>query len=183
MTLRSLAAAAVLTVLSGGLGGCGHEVAAPAASPTILASVIPAGGSTGVDPNGPIEVAFSHPMMQGMEAYAMLHEGDVTGPEVPGAWSWSDDRATLRFVPDAALRPRMQYTIHLGGRMMDEEGATVDMDEAAQSCGGQWATGAMWGGVGSGPGGMMGGAPGGMMGSGWQGANGSYGMVFTFTTA
>ena len=54
--------------------------------------------------------------------------------------------------------------------------AAVAMD-SGQMMGGQWASGSMMTG-----GGTMGG-DGSMMGPGWQGANGMYGMVFSFTTA
>jgi hypothetical protein len=44
------------------------------------------------------------------------------------------------------------------------------MEQYGMGMGGQWATG-----------GMMGGQTG-MMGTGWHNSNGSYGMVFGFTT-
>jgi hypothetical protein len=49
--------------------------------------------------------------------------------------------------------------------------------DSGQMMGGQWASGSMMTG-----GGTMGGN-GSMMGPRWQGANGMYGMVFSFTTA
>jgi len=122
-----------------------------------------------------------------MEEYAALHEGPVTGPEVAGTWARSTDGMTLTFTPDAPLKPATMYTIHIGGGMMDEDGHTVDLDMHGMDMGGEWATESMMtGGMGSGMGGMggMGGQPGTHMGQGWQDpSNGTYGMVFSFTTA
>ena len=156
------------------LQGCGQN---PAASTplTAVASVVPAGGSTGVDPTTPIVVSFTGMMQPGMEMYAALHEGDVTGPVVPGTWTWSADRTSLTFTPAAPLKSQTRYTLHLGGGMKDASGQPIDYSRCLSQYGGQWATGDMMGG------GMMGGQN--MMGPGWQAANGTYGMVFTFTTA
>jgi ABC-type oligopeptide transport system substrate-binding subunit len=107
------------------LGGCGDPTA-PALTARVV-SVVPSGGATGVDPNAPIVVTFSHVMQAGMEQYAALHEGVVTGPVVAGSWAWSDDRTTLTVTPGAPLKSLMQYTVHLGGgmratdRMIDRE--------------------------------------------------------------
>jgi hypothetical protein len=139
-----------------------------------VVSIVPSGGATGVDPNAPIVVIFSHPMQPGMEQYAALHEGDVTGAVVVGTWAWSDDRTTLTFTSAQPLKLQTQYTLHLGGGMRAADGGFVDYGPCAAQYGGQWATQGMMGG------GMMGGD---MMGSGWRHPNGTYGMVFTFTTA
>jgi hypothetical protein len=56
--------------------------------------------------------------------------------------------------------------------MRDRMGSALDYEQCVGQHGGQWATG-----------GMMGMGDSSMMGSGWRHANGSYGMVFTFTTA
>lgn len=64
--------------------------------------------------------------------------------------------------------------LHVGGGMTDATGAPVDYGRCG-ALGGQRATPQMM------QGGMMGG--GGEMGPGWQGRDGSYGMLFTFTTA
>lgn len=151
---------------------CGNDAVAPA--PRVIA-VLPSGGATGVDPAAPIVVTFSHPMRPGMEQYAALHEGDVTGPTVPGAWAWSPDYTILTFTPGQPLRSQTGYTLHLGGGMRTAGGGYLDYGSCVGRHGGQWATSQMMGG------GMMSG--GGMMGSGWRHPNGSYGMVFTFTTA
>ncbi len=161
------------------LAGCGTADSPAAPAATVLASVVPAGGAVGVDPAGVVTVTFSHALMAGMEKYAALHEGDVTGPVVAGTWALSSDRATLTFTPAASLKSKTKYTIHLGGGMTDANGRAVNMDPG-QMMGGQYAGGSMMNG-----GGMMGGSGtgSGMMGPGWQGANGMYGMVFSFTTA
>lgn len=162
------------------LGACSESDTPldPAAEATVLLSVVPRGGSTDVDRFAPVVIGFDHPVMAGMEAFALLHEGDVTGPEVPGAWALSADRLALTFTPAAPLAPSTPYTIHLGGVMMDADGDHVDFDAHGDHMGGAWATGGMMGG------GMMGGAMGeAHMGQGWRHpTNGSYGMVFSFTT-
>lgn len=156
------------------LGGCSGDPSAPALTARVI-SVVPSGSATGVDPNSPIVVTFSHPMLSGMEQYAALHEGDVTGPAAAGTWAWSDDRTTLTFTPAQPLKSQTQYTLHLGGGMRATDGGFVDYGPCAGAYNGQWATQEMMGGD------MMGG--GNMMGSGWRHPNGTYGMVFTFTTA
>jgi len=158
------------------LGGCSEDPIAPALTARVI-SVVPSGGATGVGPNAPIVVTFSHPMQPGMEQYAALHEGDVTGPVVAGAWAWSGDRATLTFTPAQLLKSQTQYRLHLGGGMRATDGGFVDWGSCVGQHGGQWATQQMMGG-----GGMMGGDST-MMGPGWRAGNGTYGMVFTFTTA
>ncbi len=163
--------------------GCGEGATSPLAQETALLSVIPQGGATDVDPNEPVVIAFSHAMNPAMAEYAVLHEGGVTGPEVAGTWAFSDDSLQLVFSHDQPLEPATQYTIHLGGGMMDADGNPVDIGEHGADMGGDWCTGEMLGG------GMMSGGMGpGMgshMGDGWQGGPNSdtYGMIFTFTTA
>lgn len=159
-------------------GACGNDPAEPFEA-THVASVVPAGDATGVAVDAPIVVEFTHPMMAGMEQYVALHRGDVTGPVVPGEWSWSADRTRLTFVPAAALEPQTRYTLHVGGGLRDADGRPLGLNEHCRQLGGQWADRSMMG-SGPGSGGMMGG--GGMMGSGWQHANGTYGMLFTFVT-
>lgn len=156
---------------------------APLPDAPVLLSVVPQGGATGVDPTTDVVLSFDHPLMPGMEAYVDLHEGSVTGPEVPGAWSMHEDGMGLRFVPDAPLKPLTDYTVHLGGGMMGAQGQHADYQSHGPGMGGSWATeGMMQGGMGGGMGGSMGG-PASHMGEGWQHPdNGSYGMIFTFTT-
>ncbi len=156
------------------LGACGDPVA-PALTARVV-SVVPSGGAVGVDPSGPIVVTFSHPMRSGMEQYVALHYGDVNGPIVAGTWVWSADWSTLTFTPAQSLQAQTQYTLHLGGGMRATDGGFVDYGPCVGQYGGQWATQEMMGGGGR----MMGG---GMMGTGWRHPNGTYGMVFSFTTA
>ena len=125
--------------------------------------------ATGVDPASPIVVTFSHAIMPGMEEYAALHEGDVTGPVVVGTWTWSANRTQLTFTPAARLKAETQYTLHIGGGMRDAMGNPINY-EYCLGHGGRWATQQMMGNQN-------------MMGSGWRNGNGTYGMVFTFTTA
>ena len=151
------------------LEGCGQDPTALVPL-TAVASIFPTGGSVDVDPTAPIVISFTGMMGVGMEMYAVLHEGDVSGPVVPGSWTWSTDRTILSFRPAAPLKSRTRYTLHLGGGMIDAAGEQIDYRRCESRYGGQWATSRMMGGQG-------------MMGPGWRAANGTYGMVFTFTTA
>jgi hypothetical protein len=156
------------------LGACATDVT-DVIETTELLSVIPAGGATGVDPNEPITIQFSHPVGVGMEQYVVLHEGGVNGEIVPGTWTWSEDRMALTFVPDQPLQAQTEYAIHIGGGLMDSNGNVVDC-RRGEGFGGQWVGGGMMGGMGS--------VSSTMMGQGWQHPNnGTYGMIFTFTTA
>jgi Bacterial Ig-like domain len=147
-----------------------------------LLSILPTPGSLDVEVGATVVVTFDHAIAAGMGAYAALHEGTLTGPEVEGTWALSEARTELIFTPAEELKPSTTYVIHLGGGMMDEDGNPVDLEEHGMGMGGQWATEQMLaGGMGMG---QMGGQGGGMMGEGWaHGSNGTYGMVFTFTTA
>lgn len=168
MSLFALGVASVM------LAGCGAD---PTGSVplTAVASIAPAGGSIGVDPAAPIVISFTRAMRSGMERYVALHEGDVTGPVVAGSWTWSADRTSLTFVPAAPLKSQTRYALHLGGGINDASGQPLDHRRCQSQHGGRWATTGMMGG------GMMGNRS--MMGPGWHGANGTYGIVFTFTTA
>lgn len=180
MRVRKGVAMALVAGLAAAAAACSDTTAAVAA-PTELLSVVPQGGATNVDPTEPVTITFNHPLARQMTEYASLHEGDVTGPVVPGTWALAQDDSVLVCTPDQPLKSVTQYTIHLGGGMMDAQGNDVGFDMYGSMMGGQWATGGMMGGMG---GGMMGGNgqyP--EMGDGWQGSNGMYGMVFTFTTA
>ena len=163
----SLAAAVALSA-----GACSENGDPVAIDPTQLLSVTPQGGATGVDPSAPVVVEFDHSLMAGMEAFVSLHQGTVSGPVVPGTWTMSADRMRMTFTPAAALQAGTDHTIHLGGGMMDGAGNPVGFEGHGSHMGGSWA-GA----------GMMGGGMAGHMGHGWvHPTNGSYGMVFTFTT-
>lgn len=145
---------------------------------TVLLSVTPAGGAQDVDAGATtIEVSFDHPMHDHATDYMAVHEGEVTGPEVMGSWMMQDGATVMRFVPEAGLKEGTRYTIHLGGGLEDAGGHRVDLATHGMSMGGLWADGTMM------HGGMMGGDhP--HTGEGWRHPeNGSYGMVFGFTTA
>lgn len=178
--LRTWMAAALVV-----LGACSADMTDPmnVGGVAALTGVAPAPGSVGVDVNTTIRVTFGHGMASGMEAYVALHRESVGGPEVSATWTMADDHMSLLCVPDAALDPNTTYAIHVGGSMMDDDGHVMELGQYGLMMGGEWATSTMMGG------GMM--EPGGMgqhgadhMGQGWQHPdNGSYGMVFSFTTA
>jgi hypothetical protein len=126
----------------------------PGAMGVAFMSVSPQGGMMGVSTTTPLIFRFGGPMGVGMEQYFDLHMGDLAGPTVPMTCGWSADRTTLTCNPAAPLELYTTYTIHMGGGLTDGNGRPGGYDT-------------------HGP----------MMGSGWRNANGSYGMVFTFTTA
>lgn len=66
-------------------------------------------------------------MLPGMEQYVDLHEGDLDGPLVPIHCGWSPDHTTLGCTPDAPLKTRTRYTLHVGGGMMDAGDHPVDL--------------------------------------------------------
>jgi hypothetical protein len=180
MTSRALTSLAALLALAA--TACTDAPTTPAATARIVA-LVPTGGATGVDPTAPIVMTFSGPMRVGMEQYVALHEGAPDGPVVPMSCTWSADRTTLACAPQAPLAAATRYTLHLGGGMRDQVCAVLDYDQCIAQHDGQWATGAMMG-YGPGPrmgGGMMGDST--MMAPEWRHANGTYGTVFTFTTA
>ena len=149
-------------------------------SPAVLA-LSPANAATGVDPAKPVVVTFSRSMMMGMESLVVLHEGSVTGPAVSGVSSWSSDRTVLTFMPASPLKAHTSYVLHFAPSLKSAAGQSINL-AACSSLGGQYASGTMMG-IAAG-GGMMNGAWGsGMMGDGWRSADGTYGMVFGFTTA
>lgn len=149
--------------------GCGSNMmdAGPAAQ---LVSVSPRGGAADVTVSADIVLTFNQGMMAGMEQFMMLHQGGVTGPTAAMTCSWSDGQRMLTCRPGQPLAAGTRYTIHVGGGMMDASGLSVGMDRYGMGMGGQRVTG-----------GMMGGQAG-MMGSGWMQVDGSYGMMFEFTT-
>ncbi len=169
-----------IPVLLAGFVGCSSDdIAGPGDTETVFLSVVPQGGSVDVATGSTVTVRFDHSMNPVMSEYAAVHEGDLTGPEVAGIWAWSDNNMTLTFTPSQPFKPATTYMIHLGGGMMDAEGDHVNFGQHGPGMGGQWATGDMMGG------GHMGAGPGGAhMGQGWEHpTNGSFGMVFSFTTA
>lgn len=163
------------------LAACGPDATAPEEElGAALLSIQPTPGSMDVTVGAEVVVTFDHAIAEGMEAYAALHEGSVTGPIVEGTWMQSEDRTQLTFMPLSQLKPATTYVIHLGAGMMDDHGNHVDLETHGMGMGGAWATGSMMtGGMGSGMG-----QTGTMMGEGWAHPNnGTYGMLFTFTTA
>lgn len=164
-------------VMALGVAACGAvDELTPNDGGPAVASVMPAAGAVGVNPAGPIEIRFTHPMMQGMEQYVALHEGETpAGPVVAGQWTWSEGRSLLRFTPGQPLRSGTRYVIHLGGGLRDSMNRELDHG-ACSNQGAVTVTPEMMSGAG-----MMG--NGGMMGQGWQHSSGTYGMLFRFTTA
>jgi hypothetical protein len=167
MRRTGIAAVALIGLTSA--TACSDDFVTPDAD-TQLASVVPVGGAANVDPATSIVIEFSHPMMVGMEQYMTLSEGHVDGPLVAGVWTWSQDRTRATFQPASPLRAATRYTIHIGGGLMDENGRMIGFGDHGEQMGGQWATRQMMRGQSS------------MMGSGWQHSNGTFGMIFTFTT-
>lgn len=176
MTGRNLTWIALGAAVALGATACTESTTSPEPE-TELLSVAPQGGEVNVDTASQVVVTFSHAMDPTMTEYAALHEGDINGPEVSGAWTMSGDSMAMTFTPDEPLAPATDYTVHLGGGMMDAEGHAVDMGTHGEMMGGMWAGESMMGG-------MMGGGMHEHMGEGWQHPeNGTYGMAFTFTTA
>jgi len=181
---------AVLGLIAAGVvavAACSGSSTAPKAvesSPAALASVVPAGGATAVNPAAPITLTFTHAMPAAAQMYVELREGSLTGPQVAGTASWSADGMVLTFTPAAVLKAATTYVLHVGGGMVDAAGDSVDYSECPRY-GGQSVTPGM---MGLGAGGMGGGMGNGGMangntGPGWRGGDGTYGMAFTFTTA
>lgn len=144
---------------------------------TMLLSVAPAGETVDVALDAPVVVTFDHAMHGQAPDYAAVHEGDVTGPEVSGSWMLEENGRVMRFTPSQGWRAGTDYTVHLGGGMIDAEGHMVDFESHGMSMGGMWTDGSMM------SGGMMGGEQHPHMEEGWRHRNGSYGMLFKFTTA
>ncbi len=149
---------------------------APADTGTTLTAVSPVGGATTVTPTAPIVLTFSAPMAQGMEAYMDVHQGTTAGPVMPMSCTWSGDRTSLTCTHAAPFDHGAMYTIHIGCGMMDSDDMPIDMDAYGHRMGGDWLQPGMMGG-------MHAGQPINGMGPGWHGSNGSYGMMFTFTTS
>ena len=167
--------ASLAVIVACGSDGTGPASPPPAAATTELVSVTPPGGSTGVSTTGNLVMTFDHPMMVGMEQYLDLHRGDASGPIEPNSCTWSSERLTVTCQPPQALQRNGQYTFHAGGGMMGADDHPIDIGLRGPQIGGQWLMSGMMGG-------MHAGSPMSGMGAGWQGANGSYGMTFTFTT-
>lgn len=174
---------------------CAKNAASPTDAAGMLATTAPAllslspvSGMTGVDPMKPIVLTFNMGMMTGTDMLVVVHEGSVTGAQIAGTSTWSSDRRTMTFTPTTALKPKTTYVVHLSPSMIGTNGKAIDLGSCAK-IGGQTVTGGMMGSTGNGmmgssSGGMVNGSWGpGMMGAGWQATDGTFGMVFSFTTA
>ncbi len=167
--------ARIILAFAPALAGCAHEELTYRAPAAALAAVVPAGGAVAVDPAGTVVISFTQPLAAGMERFAALHAGDLSGDVVPGAWTLSPDRSTLTFAPAAPLARAATHTIHLGGSLKDSHGQPVDLGPG-RILGGQWVTAAMLSAA------MPGSAATSMVGYGWLAPDGTYGMIFRFTT-
>ena len=175
---------AILVISSSlAFGACSSTSSSPTSpdvtTPTAL-SVLPAASAAGVSATTPIIITFNMPMMSGMESLVVLHEGSVTGAQVTGAASWSADRRVLTITPATSLKAKMTYVMHLSPSLTGTNGRMIDLAQCTK-IGGQSVSANM---MGAGTAGMMNGAWGpGMMGGAWQATDGTFGMVFSFTTA
>ncbi len=181
MTKRIGIGGALLAAAVAGACGGGQDMMGPGMGPgdsraAALLSVSPAAGATGVSVGSAITFRFSGSMGAAMEQYVDLHVSDLSGAEVAMSRAWSADRTLLTCTPVSPLASQTTYAVHLGGGMMSAGGVAVDYTTYGPGMGGQWI-------VGGGMTGSHGGMGWGSMGNGWRNANGSYGMVFTFTTA
>jgi len=181
MSRNALAVIAIASSLV--LGACSSSNSSPtspdATTPAAL-SVLPAASATGIGVTTPIVVTFNMSMMSGMEMLVVVHEGSVTGPQVTGSSNWSADRQVLTITPATALKARTTYVVHLSPSLQGTNGKAIDLAQCTR-IGGQYVSGGM---MGSGTTGMMSGTWGpGMMGAGWQSTDGTFGMLFSFTTA
>lgn len=159
------------------LSACSDSSSEPATGGTVeaeLLSVTPTGGSTDVSRTSTVRVEFDRPMADGTDAYCRLHVGGIDGPDVAGAWTWSDDHRSATFTPAEPMAQATEHTFHLGGGIMDADGHHVNYAMYGFAMGGMHVDGGMMGG------GMMGGSSHG--GGLWQGPDGGYGMVFRFRT-
>lgn len=173
-----------LTVVALWLTACGSSGGPssptdPAVLAPSLASIQPGNATTGVDPNAPVVLRFNHAMMTGMEMLVVLHEGSINGAAVTTTATWSPDRTTLTLKPQGPMKHATTYVVHLSPSLQDTAGHMINMAPGAMM-GGQMVSAGMMGG-----GAMMGGqmVSAGMMGTGWRAADGTFGMIFAFTTA
>lgn len=181
LDMKPMLVAGVLAVSVSFGAACSDEPSAVAIGDTELLSVLPAGGSTDVDPAASVVVEFTHAMMAGMDQYMTLHEGSIAGPLVEGTWSWNAERTRATFTQSAPLGSATTYVIHVGGGVRDAGGSMIGFEGHAPHHGGRTATSGMMNDAMAGRGMMME-DHGDMMGEGWARPDGTWGMVFTFTT-
>lgn len=115
------------------------------ASPS--ARLVSPASAVGVDPSAPLTFAFDHAMMRGMAMDVVLHEGDVRGPAVPAAITWSADRTGVTITPSPALKGGTTYTAEFrcagmqgGGGMMGMMGGVGAMHGRMSGAGGMTVT-------------------------------------------
>jgi hypothetical protein len=89
--------------------------------------------------------------------------------------TWSSDRTGLTCGHDEPLQSGTDYTIHVGGGMMDADGRPAETESPGMELGGLAVTGSMMRGIHAGQ-------PTGMMGQGWLDKAGHLGVSFTFRT-
>jgi hypothetical protein len=162
------------TSLGVGIAACDEDPVAPLVTEAAaLISVVPLDGAIGVDPTAPVTLVFDHAVMEGMEDFLNVHEGSLSGPAIAGSRERTTDGRTIMFRPSAPLAPATTYVVHVGGGMMGPDGTPVDLGAHGPAMGGDWVTGSMMGPGASARHGA----------DGWRHpSNGSYGMVFAFTT-
>ncbi|HSB53571.1 MAG TPA: Ig-like domain-containing protein, partial [Gemmatimonadales bacterium] len=141
--MRMFAVTLALAGTALALAACGSDSATGPGGDTVLESVSPAAGATGVDPSSPIMVRFGGPMAAGMEQYVDLHQGGTGGAIVPMSCSFSADRTTLTCNHGQPLQSGATFTIHVGSGMMDANGHQAEVEQHAMGMGGQVVTGQM----------------------------------------
>ena len=153
--LRRPAMALGLLFVVSSLAACSDQVTAPEVEAAVLLDVHPTPGSVDVSVGTVVTITFDHAIAEGMDDYAALHEGSLTGPIVEGEWALSADLTILTFTPAEQLMAATTYVVHLGAGMMDQQGNHVSLEQHGLGMGGQWAsesmmTGGMGGGMGTG---------------------------------
>lgn len=161
-----------LGMVAAGLAACTNGMLSHEDGLVTVQSVSPASGAV-VATTTAVTVTFSHAMMPGMESLVVLHEGSITGPVVSSSAAWSPDRRTLTITPAAGVKAATTYVLHLAPGLRSASGNYVDHGSCSGMGGRSVSAGMMMGSRGMG----------GMMGAGWQAADGTYGMIFTFTTS
>lgn len=111
-------------------------------APAALVAVSPTPAATAVATSSTIMLTFGQAMMAGMEQYMDRHQGGITGPTVPMGCAWSPEKTTLTCTPTNPPAAGTEFTIHVGGGMIDAQGHLMDTDPWT-GMGGQWATGGM----------------------------------------
>jgi hypothetical protein len=172
-SMKRMLVGAVVVAMSIAWTSCSDSSQGANDNEAALLSVSPRGNSTNVDPNARIRLEFQHEMQDGMEQLCVLYRGGLDGEEVPGNWEWSEEHHVLRFTPHHPLHHDAEYTLHVGGGMIDAHGHTMNFDEHGHDMGGHWIDDDM----------LSHHDDHGHMHDGWQHHDGHYGMAFPFRTA